>query len=118
MKYLKQSELLGTLSFFFKCIKKWKNNLILNFFFSFLKDETEQKIAELYKGSILNKVLNEKTKLRKQLIDEDGKVLKRCIIKMGFKNMQLIDLSDKYSLIRANTGCKILIFIHFHSFFD
>lgn len=64
----------------------------------------EQKIAELYKGSILNKVLIEKTKLKIPLIDSEGNVLERCIMKMGLENMRIIDLGDKYSLIRANTG--------------
>lgn len=70
-----------------------------------LEHETEQKIAELFKGSVLNKVLNEKTKLKKPIIDyETGAVIDKCIMKMSFESMQMIDLGDKFSLIRQNTG--------------
>ena len=52
----------------------------------------------------MNKVLIEKTKLKIPLIDSEGNILERCIMRMGFVNMRIIDLGDKFSLIRKNTG--------------
>ena len=50
------------------------------------------------------KVLIEKTKLKVAMVDDKGVVLDRCIVKMSTGNMQIIDLADKFSLIRANLG--------------
>ena len=38
------------------------------------------------------------------IVDDDGVMLDRCIMKMTLGNMQIIDLGDKFSLIRQNLG--------------
>lgn len=52
----------------------------------------------------MNKVLTEKTKLKVPFIDDNGIVINRCILKMSLQMMALVDLGDKFSLIRQNTG--------------
>ena len=38
------------------------------------------------------------------MVDDKGVVLDTCIMKMSMGNMQIIDLVDKFALIRANLG--------------